>query len=295
VRWWVGVPVSVIGAIVTVIVCALVALMIQGRSAPTGDGEYVALGSSFGAGPGVTRQAKASPALCDRSENNYAHLVAQAKHLSLSDMTCSGAVTDSVLTGGQYFQGPQLRAVRSNTRLVTITVGGNDVFYLGNLFAWSCAQKPSAVPFAYKATGVCKTHSESQVKQAFAELPRKMTQIAADIRKIAPRAQIVFVDYTTVLPAKGRCAALPVTDAQANRARAVATKLQEITADVARNTDSTLVRASKATEGHDVCSADPWVYGFEWGSNPLEHSVLPYHPREAAMKQIAEVVEKSLR
>jgi len=86
----------------------------------------VALGSSFGAGPGVIAVDPNAPIMCNRSVMNYAHLVAAKRHLNLTDMTCSGATAVNVLQGGQYFQGPQIDALRSDTKLVMVTVGGND-------------------------------------------------------------------------------------------------------------------------------------------------------------------------
>ena len=44
---------------------------------------YVAVGSSFAAGPGLTPRAPASPRRAGRSSGNYAHLVARALGLDL--------------------------------------------------------------------------------------------------------------------------------------------------------------------------------------------------------------------
>ena len=35
--------------------------------------------------------------------------------------------------GGQYFHGPQVGALNENTQPVTLTTGGNDVSYVGDL------------------------------------------------------------------------------------------------------------------------------------------------------------------
>jgi lysophospholipase L1-like esterase len=291
---------GVVGTIVTLVLAALVAtgclvgaLVVQGKAAPSGSSEYVALGSSFAAGPGLASQAAHSPTLCDRSSENYPHLVAKAKGLNLTDMTCSGAVSDDVLNGGQYFQGSQLAAVKRTTRLVTITIGGNDVFYLGNLFAWSCANQPGKVPATFKAAGICDVHTPAQVAAAFTSLAGNLTKIVDQIHTRAPGAQVVFVNYTTVLPATGSCAALPISDAQVDQARAVASRLRSITDSVATESGSTLVDAASLTAAHNLCSSDPWVYGFGFSSNPLGHSTLPFHPREAAMEAIAAAVEKA--
>lgn len=57
-------------------------------------------------------------------------------NLSLADMTSSGATTTEVLHGGQYLQGAQIDALSENTQLVTLTTGGNDVSYVGDLNFW---------------------------------------------------------------------------------------------------------------------------------------------------------------
>jgi hypothetical protein len=58
---------------------------------------YVAMGSSFAAGPGITPRASASPRRAGRSAGNYAHLVARALGLELRDVTYSGATTSDIL------------------------------------------------------------------------------------------------------------------------------------------------------------------------------------------------------
>ncbi|MEU5049105.1 GDSL-type esterase/lipase family protein [Streptomyces sp. NPDC021096] len=94
--------------------------------------KYVAMGSSFAAGPGITPTKPGSPAACGRSADNYASKVAARFGLALTDVTCSGA-TANILTTGQHGRPPQISAVTADTRLVTVTIGGSDVNYLGSL------------------------------------------------------------------------------------------------------------------------------------------------------------------
>lgn len=110
-------------------------LMHQGRFKPSGDPQYVALGSSFAAGLGLGARAPDSPFVCQRSVDGYPQQLARATGLSLVDMTCSGSTAEHVLNGGQFFQGPQIDAVTSSTKLVTLTSGGNDISYIGDLVA----------------------------------------------------------------------------------------------------------------------------------------------------------------
>ena len=270
-------------------------LFLQAKTRDLGNGEYVALGSSFAAGPGISDRAPGSPWLCDQSMDNYAHQVAEDLGLQLTDMTCSGAVIDHVLDGGQYFQGPQIDALSAQTRLVTVTVGGNDVSYLGNLFAWSCDIRPDDVPVLYRASGICKETPEAVVEDAFAKLPTRLAAVIRTVRDQAPNAEVVIVDYATVLPATGTCAALALDSDHLERARDVAARLQQVTQQVARDEDATLVAASELTAAHSLCSDDPWVYGFEFGGNPLSHPVLPYHPTEEAMSAVANAISAAVK
>ncbi len=203
-------------------------LYYQGKRRPVGNSQYVAMGSSFAAGPGVGQRDPKSPLLCMRSAENYAHLLAKARGLNLTDVTCSGATTQHILKGGQYFQPPQLDALGPNTELVTITIGGNDVSYLGNLLAWSFQQTLNRMPFVGRLLARAAT-PEEEVDRAFAMLPDQLARIAAEVRRRSPRATLVFVDYTTVLPEEGSCAdRLLVTDQQLQRSRYVAKWLKTL-------------------------------------------------------------------
>jgi hypothetical protein len=53
-----------------------------------------------------------------------------------------------------YFLPAQINTVDSDTKLVTLTVGGNDVLYVGSLTAWACANDPSHVPFLARTSSV---------------------------------------------------------------------------------------------------------------------------------------------
>jgi lysophospholipase L1-like esterase len=217
------------------------------------------------------------------------------RHLELTDMTCIGATSKDVLEGGGHFQ-KQIAAVKANTRLVTVTVGGNDASYLGNLWAWSCAKDKSGTPRAWRLAGVCKLHPPSVVRAGFTKLPSLMTKIANVVHRRAPHARLIFVDYTTVLPPSGNCPAkVPLTLSQMDTGRAVATRLAHITAQVAKSTRADLVKASVITKGHDVCSSDPWVYGYHFSSSPLTYGPLAYHPRLAAMQAIANGINNDLK
>lgn len=268
-------------------------LYVQGKHAPVKDSPYVALGSSFAAGPGIGTRAPGSPLACLRSNQNYAQLLAAERRLTLTDMTCTGATAKNVLYGGQYFQGAQVDALGPNTRLVTLTAGGNDVSYLGNLMAWSCTRDPGRTPLLWRF--VCPPTPETRVEAELAALPDTLRAIVHEVRRRSPRATVVLVDYTTILPDAGACPErLPLSSAELERTRRLARQLQQLTAEVARDTGALLLKASDLTRGHDVCSAEPWVRGDTYTTIPLVFGPTPYHPKAQAMRAIADALSRTL-
>ena len=251
----------------------------QPASAPPLTGaKYVAMGSSFAAGPGVTTQADDPPTRCTRSQDNYAHQLARKRGLNLTDVSCSGATTAHLLGSWNELK-PQLDAVDAGTRLVTVTIGGNDVGFTAGLGAAACAARGGTTP--------CPPAPAAPTDQAWADLETHLGQIAAEVRRRAPGARLVFVDYTTVLPAAGTCPALSLTAAQAAASREINRHVVEITAKVARATGSGLVTASAITAPHNACSAAPWVNG---ASPPPGGAA--FHPRLQAHAAIAEALDR---
>src|SRR3954469_7795079 len=111
-------------------------------------GRYVALGSSFAAGPGLGRRMPGSPRRAGRSTINYAHLYAARAGLDLRDVTFTGATAAALLDGQDRAGPPQIEAVTADTSLVTLTCGGNDVGYIGRLIVGSLAWPLRSLPAA---------------------------------------------------------------------------------------------------------------------------------------------------
>src|SRR5205807_3208219 len=101
---------------------------------------YIALGDSYAAAPGIPTDVHSA---CQRSDHNYPSLVADAlPFTSFRDATCSGATTDN-LTGTQQtnpytFVPPQFAALVPDARLVSATLGGNDIGF--GTIAVTCAE-----------------------------------------------------------------------------------------------------------------------------------------------------------
>jgi lysophospholipase L1-like esterase len=255
--------------------------------------EYVAMGSSYAAGPGIGTRVPGSPAQCAQSSENYAHLFAHKRGLELIDVTCSGATIESILKAWRSLP-PQMEAVTPKTRLVTVTIGGNDVFFIPNLFAWSCQNAPDRVSQTRRAA-MCTATPDANVEAAFEMLPGNFKKIVDGIRQRSPSARIVFVNYLTLLPQTGACPdKLPLNTDELEKSRSVAARLAAITQTVANQTGSDLLKASDLTKGHDVCSSDPWVNGFQFDEAPVAFAPVPYHPTAQSMQAVADALDRML-
>jgi len=248
------------------------------RELPEGS-RYVALGSSYAAGPGVGEPVPEAPPRCGRGSLSYSREVARRLKLDLLDASCSGATTANLL-GPWNELAPQIEAVTSDARLVTITVGGNDVRFVGNLFAALCAT--SGAP----AMPNCPVY-KAPTRAEWTRLAAAMTRIGREVHRRAPEALVVFVDYPEVVPPEGTCAALGVDDKAAAVARGTAQWLARITAQAARRSGSLLLEASALSRGHGACAAEPWM----WGAAPPPGGVA-MHTTAAGHAAIAEALAR---
>lgn len=260
----------------------VLSLMALALSAPLQPGDaYVAMGSSYAAGPGITTPADTPPTRCARSNDNYAHQLARTLKLTLADVSCSGAVTAN-LTSPWGELPAEVDAVTAQTRLVTVTIGGNDLAFVANLYNASCA-----------AAGGQKCGDVHWPDEAAYKLDGEgLHRIVAAIRQRSPAARIVFVDYPTVLPDHGTCARAPMTEAQADALRDTARRLAALTAEVAKGEGVDLLKASELTHGHDACAAEPWMAGYLDDSG--QKVKVPYHPNLAGMTAIADALAAKL-
>lgn len=270
--------------LILVISCLVILAILayQGRGIPQTDGEYVALGSSFSAGFGLGKSAANSPTICMRSINGYPSQLARILDLSLVDMSCSGATIKNVWHGGQAFLGPQIDAIGSNTQLVTLTAGGNDVNYVGDL---------GMLAYQYRIDLIKKFMGFRWVVEdkEFSQLEKNMTDVLKEITRRAPNASVVLVTYPSILPIIGNCALTGISDGEAALMRKVAKKFSQVQRAAAHAANVILVDMEKLSIGHDVCSQQPWVNG----SSPKDGA--PFHPTYLGAKEVANQVNLTLK
>ncbi|RYF27437.1 MAG: SGNH/GDSL hydrolase family protein [Chloroflexi bacterium] len=164
--------------------------------------KFVSLGDSFSSGNGadiVPGQAVGNTSVydpatnnatnqCLRSSKSYAPLLATEKGYALTQVACSGATTDNILSVGQFNEAPQISAVTPDTQLVTLTIGGNDVGF---------------VPLVACVVTTSCTTSSPEIVNTYAQLntlPQKITNVLNAIKANAPNAQIRIAGYPQIVP-----------------------------------------------------------------------------------------------
>ena len=236
--------------------------------------KYVALGSSYAAGPGIPTQ---SGGVCTRSSHNYPDLVAAKLKLSLVDVSCSGATTANVLTTSQGTNPPQIDAVTSDTSLVTFTVGGNDIGYTATAF--SCGMG-----------GAACTSDPAQLASSLATLKTSLTTMVSTIRSKAPSAKIVLVTYPRLVPPTS-CPALNYTQEGDQVVGSMGQGLEQVFVEVAKTTHVLLADPYVIGQTHGPC-APPDA---SWIAGQTVTVGFPYHPTPLGHEEMAALTERALQ
>lgn len=243
---------------------------------------YVALGSSMAAGPGIPPTVPGAPLLAMRSQRNYPHLVAQRLDLDLVDVTYSGATTAHVLTDPQHGEPPQVDALDGSEALVTVTIGGNDVGYVPMLCA---AALPAPLRWLPPLRGMRDAGARERALGAVAD---ELIEVGRLIRRRAPQARVMFVDYLTLLPPRG--AAPPLSAGDTALGRRIAAELERLTAAAAEVTGAAVVRAGQASREHHPWSAQPWTNLPSRFPVPIPGHTAPLHPNADGMRAVADLI-----
>ena len=240
------------------------------------------MGSSFAAGPWVGKRAPGSPRRAGRSASNYAHLYAARAGLDLRDVTFSGATAAELLDGQDRAGPPQIEAVTPDTTLVTLTCGGNDIGYIGRLLLGSLPWPLRALPGARRAAA----ETDRLTAERLDGLGATFDRVLAEVRRRAPAARIVLVDYLTILPPDPDVPTGRLPAAVAAWGREVASRLSAETRAAAGRHGCGFVAASAASRDWHAWSAAPWTR--RYGLWPRDGA--PFHPNQAGMRAVADLL-----
>ncbi|MGW1679730.1 SGNH/GDSL hydrolase family protein [Saccharopolyspora sp. NPDC002376] len=214
---------------------------------------YAALGDSYASGVG-SREYFDDSGDCLRSPKAYAQLWADSHDVANFDFAaCSGAVTDDVNSN-------QLDKLSSDTTLVTISIGGNDVGF------------SSVIQDCLLGTNdKCDSAVAGGEDKARNELPAKLDATYANIREAAPNAKVVVLGYPR-LNSLGSCGIPFFSDAKRQRINDGSDVLAGVISERAEAAGFTYADARDAFDGHGVCASEEWING---PSSPLVES---FHP-----------------
>jgi len=230
---------------------------------------YVALGDSYSAASGVLPIAAGSPLLCLRSARNYAHVIAADTGAVLTDVTCGAAETKHFTTAQYPGVAPQVDALRADTDLVTMTIGGNDSsVFIGAILACGAA---GIVTLGHGSP--CKSlfgaTFENTVRNT--TYPALVSALQA-VRAKAPGADVAILGYPWIIPATGGCfTKMPIATGDVPYLRSLQATLNDAVSRAAAATGATYVDLGAASNGHDACqpSGVRWIEPVLQGTNPV--------------------------
>jgi lysophospholipase L1-like esterase len=251
---------------------------------------YVALGDSYAAGP-LVPVPTGEPAGCLRSTRNYPSVVAERLDVAeFRDVSCSGATTENI-TGPQSValgeNPPQLDGLSSDTELVTISIGGNDIGFID--IVTECAQRSPLQP----AGSACKDHytagGSDELAQRIDEAAPQVAAVLAAIDERSPDARVLLVGYPAILPDEGPGCfpVVPYSPGDVAYLRGVEKALNAMLADQAAAAGVEFVDTYTPSIGHDVCQ----LPGTKWieGLVPTAPAA-PVHPNALGMAGMGAVV-----
>ena len=253
--------------------------------------KYVAMGGSFAAGPMIPDAVPDQS--CGRSTKNYPHLVAADLGLNLTDVSCIGATTDSVATTPQAMNPLQIDAVTLDARVITITIGGNDINLSSSFVACgrdgkngtSCLEAPHGA-------GPPDVNSAA-IDGLLVQVENKLVTMLGKIKQAAPAARVLLVSYPMILPDPALpCPPdVPMNAGDASFLGDVSSRLHAVLSSAATTAGVSFVDMYGASHGHDACAPaeQRWVEG------EATPGAAPYHPNAAGMRAQADLIVAELR
>ena len=257
---------------------------------------YTAMGDSYASGEGNAPYDPGTEGGCDRSQAAYGRQFAAESNIgdaNIQHVACSGATIDNLTTTGQNGELPQISQLYTGSKLVTVTIGGNDLGPDANgddtgfaSILTYCLTNPTTCESNYNSDDANNLYTIMD-----SSLKPRLTAAYEAIKARAPDAQVVAVTYPEIFQPGTTCGGilnLPVPDVQFL-----------ISANL--YLDNTIVAAANAAGinvlderyallGHQLCSAYPWVYdlptGFSPGTSVLDSSAW-FHPTVAGLSQMA--------
>lgn len=248
---------------------------------------YVALGDSYSSGLGIPQQTDTA---CGRSDRNYASLVAQeVGAASFTDVTCAGADTTH-MAGPQDAAAPQLDALRPDTTLVTLGVGGNDLDLAGVITR--CVLVGYLAPHGSPCKTSFTLFGTDEIRSRINATAPKIDAVLDRIHARSPQARVLLVGYPSLLPDDGgSCrAAIPLADGDFGWVRDEEKRLDTMLAQRAGAYGADYVDTYGPSVGHDACK----TAGVRWIEPADSDEGAGFHPNATGHRSMADAVLAAL-
>ena len=255
---------------------------------------YVALGDSYTSGPFIPFM-RLDPLGCARSTNNYPALLAATLRVgSYRDASCGGADTTDMTTSQSVPLGsnaPQFNALRADTDLVTLGIGGNDDGVFGNVVG-TCPDLRDSDPHGAPCKAHFTVNGQDTLLTSIAATQDKVTAVLQGIHQRSPHAKVLVIGYPRIAPPTGTCPdVLPFADGDYPYLDSIERALNTAMSNAASAADATYVDTYTPSLGHDACAgSNAWIQG----KNFNLFAAFPYHPRKAGMVGEAAVIAGAL-
>ncbi|GAA2971781.1 SGNH/GDSL hydrolase family protein [Streptomyces enissocaesilis] len=270
----------------------LIGAAAPGTAAPIGEqaakGEhYVALGDSYSSGPGIPPQ---TDTVCGRSDRNYPSLVASAVGADdFTDVTCAGADTTH-MAGRQESAPPQLDALRPDTTLVTLGVGGNDLDLAGVITR--CVLVAYLAPNGSPCKSSFTLLGTDEIGSRINATAPKIDAVLQEIHARSPQARVLLVGYPSLLPDDGSSCreTIPLAVGDFGWVRDKEKHLNTMLAQQANVYEADYVDTYRPSVGHDACQAA----GTRWIEPADSAEGAGFHPNATGHRSMADAVLDTL-
>lgn len=250
---------------------------------------YVALGDSRAAGLTTTSQAAGDG--CGRTDAGYPTVVAHALAVaSFTSVACGGAVAADVVDRGQSTSNGrrvpvQTAALRPDTSLVTLSIGGNDIRWFG-IVSRCMETTPGRDRDCRADPGL-----PGLVTERLATLSTRLDHVLGQIRAHAPAARILVVGHGGYFGPRGCAGAAPFSEPDAPVIADFFRQLDGVYQAAALRAGAGFVDVGAAAVGHDACAPD----GQRWFTGVRAADGVPStHPTPAGSDGIARAVVATL-
>jgi lysophospholipase L1-like esterase len=258
-----------IAASLTALIAGVLGLVVPSPTSASPALAYVAMGDSYSAASGNVPPDPSAPPECLRSTVNYPHVIAAAIGAQLKDVTCGAAETKDYASSQYQGVAPQLDALSAQTRLVTMTIGGND----SGVFIDSILECGVAGVSTAGQGSPCKDKYGSSFENTIRSTtyPALVKALKA-VRAKAPKARVAILGYPWIVPATVGCfPQLPVATGDVPYLRHLQATLNDAVKRAAAATGATYVDMSGVSNGHDACKpiGTRWIEPVVGTTNPV--------------------------